>query len=172
MDKHKTYDWTSFTRRIRINKPVPRLYDAWTRPGLMEEWFLEEASFRNPAGQVRANHEHIEKGDRYSWKWHGWQHHAQGEVLAANGEDFLKFSFGRAGVVEVVLRSEGNATEVKLLQKHIPENEQALHDFYYGCSLGWSFWLVNLKAWLECGIVLNEKGMSFDQLQVFEYVNA
>jgi len=26
-----------------------------------------------------------------------------------------------------------------------------------GCSQGWSFWMVNLKAWLEHGILLNEK---------------
>ena len=35
-------------------------------------------------------------------------------------------------------------------------NDQEIKDFFYGCSQGWSFWMVNLKADLEHGVVLNE----------------
>jgi hypothetical protein len=29
-----------------------------------------------------------------------------------------------------------------------------------GCATGWTFWLANLKAWLEHGITLHATGLS------------
>jgi len=42
--------------------------------------------------------------------------------------------------------------------------------FSVGCSNGWTFWMANLKAYLEHGITLHAKGMK--QSEVADFVNA
>ena len=46
---------------------------------------------------------------------------------------------------------------VTLKQYDMPTDEKTKLDIYNGCSCGWTFWLANLKAFLEHGILLNEK---------------
>ncbi len=165
-------DWSIFNRRININKPVSELYKAWTTPAMIREWFLEKADFETASGEMRDSDDQVQVGDTYFWKWHGWGFTTEGTILETNGKDHLKFTFGEAGDVEVKLEEDENGTHVILSQKNIPTDEQSIKKYFYGCSLGWSFWLVNLKAWLEHGIKLNETGVSFDELSIFEYVNA
>jgi len=45
--------------------------------------------------------------------------------------------------------------------------------YHYGCSTGWTFWLANLKAWLEHGILLNDRGTDLleDPRAGYEFVN-
>lgn len=167
----QTLDWTQFTRRIIIHKPIEQAYQAWTQSGLVEQWFLDQADFKNPSGQPRTKQEPAQKGDRYAWKWHGWGSVAEGEVTAANGKDAIAFTFGTAGVVSVQLTETDRGTEIELVQKDIPDDDQGKRNYYNGCSLGWSFWMVNLKAWLEHGITLNETGINFTECSVFEFVN-
>ena len=38
----------------------------------------------------------------------------------------------------------------------MPTDEETKMNIYNGCSCGWTFWLANLKAYLEHGILLNE----------------
>ena len=66
---------------------------------------------------------------------------------------------------------EGERTDVVLTQYEIPTDEAAKKNFFYGCSLGWSFWLVNLKAYLEHGIVLDEKDVPSDVEERLQIVN-
>ena len=51
-----------------------------------------------------------------------------------------------------------------------PESTLQIH---YGCSNGWTFWLANLKAWLEHGIHLGERDFDLgnDPMAGFEFVN-
>lgn len=171
MSENTDLDWTRFTRRIIINASVERLYQAWTVAEQIETWFLERADFKDALGNDRPKQESIQKGDTYGWKWHGWDHVAEGQVRSANGSDQISFSFGNAGEVRVSLIPLEQGTEVQLVQSDIPDDDQGKRNYYTGCSLGWSFWMVNLKAWIEHGIQLNETGIPFNQLTVFEYVN-
>ncbi len=148
-------DWTKFTRRIYIDSDVQEVYDAWTVPDRIEEWFLERAIYTNPLGGEVPGTNNCQKGDAYAWKWHNWDNLEKGEILEANGKDFLKFGFAD-GTVSVQLTEEDEMTRVDLVQEVIGQDEKSKYNIYYGCSLGWSFWMVNLKAWLEHGITLNE----------------
>jgi len=46
-------------------------------------------------------------------------------------------------------------------------------EIHYGCSNGWTFWLANLKAYLEHGILLNETEIDLrgEELAGYEFVN-
>lgn len=151
----KPIDWTKFTRKIYIDSDIQEVYDAWTIPQIIEEWFLEKVVYTQSDGSPRPHENNCQTGDKFEWKWHNWEHTEKGEVLEANGKDFLKFTFAD-GSVSIYLSEEDDRVCLKLVQEGIAEEEKSQYQIYYGCSLGWSFWMVNLKAWLEYGITLNE----------------
>ncbi len=158
-------DWTAFTKRIFIDKPIKTVYEAWTIPANLSRWFLEEARYFSAQQTNRMPNESIQKDDHYLWKWHNWDFTESGRILEANGSDRVSFTFGKAGHVHIQLKERDGSTEVRLLQDGIPEDEEGRMNFYVGCSTGWTFWLTNLKAWLEYGITLNAKGFTHDESQ-------
>ncbi len=161
----KKNDWSKFTKRIFINVPAAKIYSAWAIPKQLTEWFLEKAEYTRPDGSKRPSNQKIEKGDNHQWKWHNWDFIETGEVLEANGKDRISFPFGDGGNVHIYLKKAGESTEVKLIQDNIPTNDKAKMNYYAGCSTGWTFWLTNLKAWLEYGITLNAKGLTQSETQ-------
>lgn len=158
-------EWSKFTLKISINKPLHEVYDAWTKPNKLVVWFLEKAEYKTSEGTERKSNENIKTGDLYQWKWNNWDVIEKGTVLAANGKDNLSFSFGKAGNVNIHLKEKDKKTEVTLIQDEIPSDDESKMKFHEGCSRGWAFWLVNLKAWLEYGILLNAKGLKQDEVQ-------
>ena len=94
------------------------------------------------------------------WKWNNWDVEEIGEIREANGKDRISFTFGKGGIVHVELKDSKGGTEVILTQENIPSDEKSKMDFYVGCSTGWTFWLANLKAWMENGVLLQAKGLS------------
>lgn len=166
-------DWTQFTRRIFIKSPVEKVFKSWAIQGGMEEWFLQKAKFYKYSGEALTKGDSCSKGDTFKWTWYGWPDMVQdGEVLECVDGESMSFSFGPAGIVKVVFVSvHENLTELILHQSGIPTDEEAKLNFFYGCSLGWSFWMVNLKAWLEHGIVLDERDNNYDDARKLETVN-
>ncbi|WP_373497446.1 SRPBCC domain-containing protein [Aquiflexum sp.] len=163
-------DWTSFKKRILIFKSIDILYNAWATQANMETWFLEKAQYYGKAGVARKQDDPIQKGDTFIWKWHNWDFDEKGVVLEANGRDRISFTFGKAGTVHVELKDFNSATEVVLTQEKISTDEKSKMDFYVGCSTGWTFWMTNLKAWLEHGVLLHAKGLS--QADTIDLVNS
>ena len=153
---HQPIDWTKFVRRIHINKPIQQVYNAWTVPEQIEQWFLEKADYLQVNGEFRDKNNSYQKGDSYVWKWWGWEHLEKGDVLEANDIDHITFTFS-GGRVDILLSSENDGTLITLLQSGIKTDEATKMNVYNSCCLGWSFWMVNLKAWLEHGITLNDK---------------
>ncbi len=153
------YDWSCFVTRINIQASTEKLYWCWaTREG-MEYWFLRLSEFKTADGNLRANGEFVQKGDGYRWQWHGWSDEVteEGVILDANGKDFLKFSFGKAGNCSVTIKEEEGGNTVELLQDNIPTDEQGMHYWHLGCKTGWTFYLANLKSLLEGGIDLRNR---------------
>jgi len=161
--KKTNVDWTNFTRRIYIDKHIQAVYDAWTIPGKITEWFLEKADYRGKNDKERKSEDHIQNGDAFRWKWHNWEEPEKGKILAANGSDRVSFTFGTGGNVHVELNDHRRGTELTLIQDSIPTDEQSKLDLFVGCATGWTFWLANLKAWLEHGITLHETGLSREE---------
>ena len=147
----------SFEKKIYVKAPLEKLYRCWaTRKGI-ETWFLKEAEFVDSKGTARKIDEEVQKGDRYKWQWHNWDGEEKGIVLQANGKDFLEFTFAN-GIckVSVTLEEKPEAVLLTLKQYDMPTDEETKMNIYNGCSCGWTFWLTNLKAYLEHGILLNE----------------
>lgn len=157
-------NWKSFTVRVNINAPADKLYNLWaTREG-MEYWFLRMSEYKSPAGEIRKGDEQAQKGDSYTWRWHGWDDTTTeyGTVLDCNGKDFFKFSFGKAGDCSVRIKSELGYTIVELLQENVPDDDKGKQTWHVGCKTGWTFYLANLKSLCEGGIDLRNKD---EQLQ-------
>lgn len=165
-----TFD--SFTKKIYIKSTLEKLYWCWgTETGICS-WFLRSAIYASTNGEQRKPEEHIQAGDSYTWMWHNWDGEEKGTVLKANGSDFMEISFADSKV-SVSLEQHETAVLVSLKQHQIPTDETSKLNIHHGCSNGWTFWLANLKAYLEHGILLNE--MEFDlrniPLSGYEFVN-
>lgn len=155
----KPVDWTRFRKRIHIHCPAETVYRAWAVPGQIEQWFLERADYQGPDGRPRPKDQPVQTGDTFAWKWHNWDFREQGRILTADGRSRLAFTFGKGGNVHVELQETAGTTEVTLTQDEIPTDEQSKQEIYTGCATGWTFWLANLKAWLEHGITLHATGL-------------
>lgn len=158
-----TFD--AFTKKIYIKAPLEKLYWCWaTKEGICT-WFLRNANYVTSDGRKRNENEPIQVGDAYTWEWHNWNGQEKGLILKANGKDFLEFSFADdICKVSVALEEVKDAVLLTLRQFEMPTDEITKMDIYNGCSCGWTFWLANLKAYLEYGILLNEK--EFDLTEV------
>lgn len=155
------YDWSSFTTRINVKAPRQKLYHAWATQFGMELWFLRLSEYKKSNGELRQNDEMVQPGDSYKWMWHGYPDDVEetGKILDSNGQDYLKFSFGKAGICTVNLKEEEGDTIVELLQEDIPTDEANMHHYHLGCKTGWTFYLANLKSIYEGGIDLRNKNV-------------
>ncbi|WP_396590342.1 SRPBCC domain-containing protein [Allomuricauda sp. R78024] len=161
-----------FTKKIFIKAPIEKLYWSWGTAEGISSWFLSNATYTSASGEERKPNENTQAGDSYLWKWHNWDGQEAGNVLKANGKDFLEISFADSKV-SVELEDHKKAILVTLKQHEIPTDDESKLNIHHGCSNGWTFWLANLKAYLEHGILLNE--IEFDlrniPLSGFEFVN-
>jgi uncharacterized protein YndB with AHSA1/START domain len=155
-------NWKTFTKRIVINKSIDSVYHCWATQNQIEAWFLEKAVFIS-GGNQRKPDELVEKGDKFYWKWNNWDFTERGQVLEANGKDMISFTFGSGGIVSVRLKEVKDGTEVELTQSDIPTDEKSKMEIFVGCITGWTFWLTNLKAYLEFNITLHAKGLKQDE---------
>jgi len=148
--------FNAFTKKIYIKASLEKLYWCWSTKEGIESWFLKTAEYHYGYGKQRKPKENVEVGDSYIWEWHNWNGQEKGSMLQANGKDFIEFSFAEVSKVSVSLEKKKNAVLLTLRQYEIPTDEKSKMDTYNGCSNGWTFWLANLKAYLEYGILLNE----------------
>jgi uncharacterized protein YndB with AHSA1/START domain len=154
-----TYDWSCFKKRISIKASVQDIYNALSTEDGLEKWFLRKALFTNPDNSRLDSKQHIEKGTTYEWWWHGYSDAAAelGTILEANGKNYLRFVFGKAGTVSILIKEEKSEVVTELVQEDIPEDDESRVNFHLQCSAGWVFYLANLKSILEGGIDLRNK---------------
>ena len=165
--------WSEFTRRIFIDAPIANVFESWSVQGNMEKWFLKKAQFYDGNGNARKAGSQIEKGDSYEWQWYTWPEFDQtGVIKELSNNESIVFTFQPSGDVRLEFSSVNSGrTQLMLKQYDIPTDEVAKKDYFYGCSLGWSFWMVNLKAYLEHGIALDERDILFQGNERLEVVN-
>ncbi len=150
-------DWSKFTKRIPINSTVRSIYNAWVIPSEIEKWFVASADYSLADGSLRPKSERVKAGDNYTWRWHGFPNGAaeNGRVIEANGHNTFRFTFADTCIVEVSILAERPDKIVQLTQKKIGPDEHLR--LYIGCGEGWTFYLANLKSYLEGGIDLRNK---------------
>lgn len=166
-------NFDSFTKKIYIKAPLTKLYWCWATAEGISSWFLSNAKYTAEDKKNRASKDFIQAKDNYEWEWHNWDGQEKGTILEANGVDFIAFSFAEVSKVSVTLEDKGEAVLVILRQYEIPTDEKNKFNIHHGCSNGWTFWLANLKAYLEHGILLNETEIDLRgvPLAAFQYVN-
>lgn len=151
--------WDQFVVRIAVNAGKDALYHAWATRNGIEHWFLRVSDYRTANGDARNSDEPVQAGDTYSWRWHGWPDEVEehGKILAANGKDHFRFTFGEAGICDVRIRDENGYQVVELVQTEIPEDEHGKQYWHIGCRTGWTFYLTNMKSLFEGGIDLRNR---------------
>lgn len=144
-------DWTKFHRKIRLNVSSQRIYDSWTKTNELRKWFLKDAII------IEGSSDGIcRKGDKVDWYWNNAESIESLEILEANGLDQISFTFGDEMIVDLKIEKEDGLNILNLEQRNIPTDDKAKMDYYAGCKGGWTFWLANLKAYLEHQIVLHD----------------
>jgi len=154
-----THDWSTFTLSIPVRASLADLYLAWATKKGIESWFLRSAEFVNEHGLPRGADETFQRGDRYSWYWHGYPDDVfeKKSILDANGSDKLSFVFSGDCLVTVELKQQEGFVMVALTQSKIPTDEQGKLNLYFGCGTGWTFYLANLKSVMEGGLDLRNR---------------
>jgi len=151
--------WTSFKVTGDFNIDIRTLYEAWATPVGLEKWFLRKADFYTIVGRRREPEEFIAKEDTYEWYWHGWGDETceKGEILEANGTDFIKFTFAKDNIVSVNISSRNGVYLVELTQENIAIEEDPAKSLFVQCQVGWTFYFANLKSVFEGGLDLRNK---------------
>ncbi len=159
-------DWSRFVVRINVDAPIEKLYKAWASRSGIEHWFLRESVYGQPDGKERGRDELVSKGDVYLWKWFGYPDSVkeEGTILEANGKDYIKFSFGKAGDCSVTIKEESGETIVELVQDRIPQDEKGMVYYYVGCKTGWTFYFANLKSMMEGGKDLRNRNEKLQEM--------
>jgi len=157
----KNFDWTKFTLKVAVKAKPEDIYNAWTTAGEIEKWFLTDAEFSDENGLKLSKMQNTLKGDSYKWVWYLYDDVEYGTITAANGRDFLQFTFAGNCLVEVNLKTEFEYTVVELTQKNIPTDDVSKRNIRLGCHNGWSFYLINLKSVYEGGLDLRNKDNRF-----------
>jgi hypothetical protein len=158
------YDWSSFSRRITIKAKTHDIYRSWATQSGLEKWFLRKAEFTKPDGSHRGKDYQVQKGDTYQWSWFGYGDEAneRGKILDANGKDSLQFTFSGDSTVTVIIYSELDEVIAEVKQSKMSLDDESKASYHVGCSVGWTFYLANLKSVLEGGIDLRNTN---DQIQ-------
>lgn len=163
--------WSSFTRKILVAATPEEVYKLWATAKGIEQWFLASASYITAAGTSRAPDDLVQTNDQYTWRWHNWPHEETGKILAASFPSKLTWTFAGSQVT-LHLVAQKDYTLVTLIQERIPTDDTSKMNVYYGCGTGWTFWLTNLKAYLEHGITLHHTSPDMmGKHDGFEYVN-
>jgi uncharacterized protein YndB with AHSA1/START domain len=159
-------DWRSFRVRIPVNTSPKSIYEAWATQQGLESWFLRLARYEKPDGSGRQRNEYIEKGDQYTWLWHGYGDEVveKHPVLSANGWDRLQFEFSGNCIVTVSVKQEAGTTICELVQEMPMEDEKSRQYYFVECGRGWTFYLANLKSVLEGGLDLRNRNPNIHPL--------
>lgn len=156
------YDWSRFELRIPVRAAVDTIYRALATTEGIESWFLRKAVYFDENHNQRNPSEFIQKGDRYTWLWHGYNDETveHNDILEANGFDTISFVFAGHCIVTITIGMLGNETIVQLTQENIPTGEDGKADIHIGCMEGWTFYMANLKSILEGGIDLRNRSLN------------
>ncbi|RYG42001.1 hypothetical protein EON79_19760 [bacterium] len=134
----------AFRLRILIAAPLETVWEAWTSPVALGHWF------------VKAQHDGpFLPGMGYRWVWASGAEET-GDVFESDEPVRLAFTFGPDAGVEVTLAPFEGRVAIQLRQTQTHPNPEERAAFALECRQGWTFYLANLKAWLEHGIDLRE----------------
>ncbi len=62
-------DWTQFSKRVYINADLKTVYNAWTKSGELEKWFLSKATFYEKDSKEILPSKNVISESVYRWNW-------------------------------------------------------------------------------------------------------
>lgn len=151
------FDWSRFRSEIFIGRPPSIVFRAWTLPSEIEKWFIEECQVTTRDGKARGNNEFIQSGDQFRWAF-GEKEAESGLILEISQDSRLCFTISgssRLSVkVNIQFKSVEGGTQIELLQENMPLAEEDRVSWYLDSKVAWTFFLANLKAYLEHNVDL------------------
>ncbi len=138
------HDWTQFLLKVNINAVPSRVFRAWTVSKELNKWFTCGGSIEPRKGGTFR--QIFLDGTTYD-----------SQVLAVRKGTLLRFSFGKDEKVEVKIKKAGKGAECWLKQYDMKTGPNDKWNMHMGCRIGWTFFLANLKAYLEHGIDLRSQ---------------
>ena len=143
-----------FSHGVLLDVSLDEVWSYVATPEGMSKWFLEEVRYTDADGQIRAEDEEGEKGDRYHWKWQK-NHSVEGRLLDVISRQRFAFTFGKDFTAEFTLRVQDGRTRLVLTQvNHKPNQENEFG--FINCCVCWAFFMTNLKSIAEGGKDLRE----------------
>jgi uncharacterized protein YndB with AHSA1/START domain len=145
MSQKPKHDWTQFTLRVAINKTPAQVFKAWTDDKIVSKWFTEKT--------VIEPH----KNGRIYFEW------LAGDMMDAKVISIVKnrsftFPFGSKGErVTVRFKKDGRGCICELHQYSMKTTPESKWNMHRGCIQGWTFFLTNLKSFLDHGIDLRSR---------------
>ncbi|MFH2057216.1 MAG: SRPBCC domain-containing protein [bacterium] len=138
------HDWTQFLLKVNINAAPARVFRAWTMSSELNKWFTYSGSIDpHKGGTFR---QVFIDGTTFD-----------SEVLEIRKGSLLRFTFGKVEKVEVKIRKSGKGAECWLKQYDMKTGPNDKWNMHMGCRIGWTFFLANLKAYLEHGVDLRSR---------------
>ncbi len=142
MTQEKPFDWTQFTLRVWIDASPQDVFRAWTDDSIIINWFTEKAVIE-PRQNGRVYFEWL-AGDKLEAK-----------VIEIHKNRRFVFPFGSNNEqVTVSVKKSKSGSICELHQYNMKTTPKAKVSMHMGCREGWTFFLANLKAYLEYGIDL------------------
>ena len=151
-------DWTQFVLRVNIDAKPERVYKAWTDDKIVSKWFTEKTVIEP------------RKGGRLYFEW------LAGDKLETKVKQAIKnkkfvFPFGKDGLeVSVTIKKDGKGSVCELKQYNMKTDPASKWSIHKGCVQGWTFFLANLKAYLEHGIDLRSHDVKRSYKE--DYINS
>jgi uncharacterized protein YndB with AHSA1/START domain len=139
---NRKFDWSQFTLKVPIAAPAEKVFRLWTDKEQIKNWFLSDASMN------------LKKGGDYEWTWFLGDKQ-KGKILNYKKSSKFTFTFAE-GKCDLTVKKDKRGSMVILHQYDIPNTESG-RKIHISCSSGWTFYLTNLKTYLEYGIDLREK---------------
>jgi uncharacterized protein YndB with AHSA1/START domain len=144
--------------RVALKAPPEKVFRAWTDDKIVSKWFTEKTVIEP------------KKNGRIYFEW------TAGDKMEAKVINIVKnrlfvFPFGNNSErVEVRIKKDGKGSMCELRQLNMKTTDDMKWMMHRGCIQGWTFFLTNLKSYLEHGIDLrgHDKKKSYKQ----DYVNS
>jgi len=152
------HDWSQFKLRVFINKPVSKVFEAWTKDKIVSKWFTEKTVIEP------------KKNGRIYFEWLAGEK-MEAKVISISKNRHFTFPFGNKGErVKVSFKKAGRGSVCELHQYNMKTSPESKWMMHRGCIQGWTFFLTNLKSYLENGIDLRSHDVKRSYRQ--NYVNS
>lgn len=137
------FDWTQFTLKIHVEASPQKVWEAWTVGKKLSNWFPVEGVIEPKAG------------GRVWLQFFRPEDTLDDVVISAVKGKSVVFPFGSHGEqVEVRVIKHKKGAICELTQSRMRTTQRDKVYMHMGCRAGWTFFLTNLKSYLEHGIDL------------------